>query len=226
MQTGRAAHVIARLSSTKNAAPVTPDDLQEAHTKKLHLLIIDSSLSDYHHIHPVAGKNPGEYIFDFKPLKKGPYHVWADITPRATNRQEYARADLIASGDKSPAIVDKTPRNIAQIKDYTFTLRLDGPPVAGQAVMGSIRIAKAGKPFTQLEPVMGAFAHVVGFSEDGRSVLHIHPMGAEPETDAARGGPVLRFHIEPETPGFIKLFAQVRIEGQDLFAPFGLYVGT
>ena len=39
---------------------------------------------------------------------------------------------------------------------------------------------------------------------------------------AERGGPKLEFHIEPEKAGFVKLFTQVRIGGEDIFAPLGI----
>jgi hypothetical protein len=51
--------------------PVMPVDLIETHTKKIHLLIIDSSLTDYHHEHPVPTRNPGEYTFSFTPKNQG-----------------------------------------------------------------------------------------------------------------------------------------------------------
>ena len=57
-------------------------------------------------------------------------------------------------------------------------------------------------------------------------MLHVHPMGPEPTGEDQRGGPVLAFHLMPETPGFGKLFAQVRIGGRELFAPFGLTVAA
>ena len=90
--------------------------------------------------------------------------------------------------------------------------------------MGKITVSKDGKPFTQLEPVMGAYAHIVGFSEDRKTVVHIHPMGEEPMNASDRGGPELSFHIEPGKSGFNKLFAQVRVDGKDVFAPFGIIV--
>ncbi len=197
-------------------------DLKEAHTRKLHLLVVDPSLSDYHHIHPVPAKN-GKWTFDFTPKINGRYRIWADVLPIATNKQEYVMADLgIPSGKKTK--INKTTNMVSKINDYTFTLALDDEPKAGQAVMGSITISKDGKSFNQLEPVMGAFAHVVGFSEDYESILHIHPMGREPTSNTERGGPKLEFHIEPKKAGFIKLFAQVKIDGKEVFAPFGVIV--
>ena len=220
---GKTTQVTARLVGIVDNKPLTLGDLKEAHTKKLHLLIVDPSLTDYHHVHPTAGKNAGEYVFDFTPKKNDSYRVWADVIPIATGKQEYVMADMgIVAKEK--AAVSKATVMSSTVEGYTFTLALDSEPKAGAAVMGNITVAKNGKPFTQLEPVMGAFAHVVGFTEDYNSVLHIHPMGKEPTTETERGGPKLEFHIEPEKAGFVKLFAQVRIGGNDVFAPFSVTV--
>ena len=223
LEAGKTTQVIAKLNTTVDGKPLSLDDLKEAHTKKLHLLIVDPSLSDYHHIHPVAGKNPGEYVFDFTPLKNDSYRVWADVVPVATDKQEYVQTDMGVSA-KEKSGIDKSTRMSSTVGGYTFTLALEGEPKAGRPVMGNVTVTKDGQPFTQLEPVMGAFAHVVGFTEDYNSVLHVHPMGKEPTSDTERGGPKLEFHIEPEKAGFVKLFAQVRIGGKDIFAPFGINV--
>lgn len=223
LEAGKTTQVTVKLNAVADGKPLTLDELKEAHTKKLHLLIIDPSLSDYHHIHPVAGKNPGEYVFDFTPLKNESYRVWADVIPVATGKQEYVRTDMGAPA-KEKASIDKATSMVTTVDGYTFTLALDGEPKAGAPVMGNVVITKDGQPFTGLEPVMGAFAHVVGFTEDYNSVLHVHPMGKEPTSDTERGGPKLEFHIEPEKAGFVKLFAQVRIGGKDIFAPFGMDV--
>lgn len=223
LEAGKTVQVIAKLNAIADGKPLSLDDLKEAHTKKLHLLVVDPTLTDYHHIHPVAGKNPGEYVFDFTPLKNDSYRVWADVIPAATDKQEYVQSDMGAPA-KEKAGINKTTNMTATVDGYAFTLTLDGEPKAGAPVMGNVTVTKDGQPFTQLEPVMGAFAHVVGFTEDYNSVLHVHPMGKEPTSDAERGGPKLEFHIESEKAGFVKLFAQVRIGGKDIFAPFGVNV--
>jgi hypothetical protein len=223
LEAGKTTQVTVKLNAVADDKPLTLDDLKEAHTKKLHLLIVDPTLTDYHHIHPVAGKNAGEYVFDFTPLKNDSYRVWADVIPVSTGKQEYVQADM-GTLAKEKASIDKATSMTATVGGYTFSLTLDGEPKAGSPVMGNVVVTKGGQPFTGLEPVMGAFAHVVGFTEDYNSVLHVHPMGKEPTSDAERGGPKLEFHIEPEKTGFVKLFAQVRIDGKDIFAPFGITV--
>lgn len=223
LEARKTAQVTVKLNAVSDGKPLTLDDLKEAHTQKLHLLIVDPTLTDYHHIHPVAGQNPGEYVFDFKPLKNDSYRVWADVIPIATGKQEYVQTNM-GTPAKEKSSVEKAMSMTATVDGYTFTLALEGEPKAGNPVMGNVVVTKDGRPFTALEPVMGAFAHVVGFTEDYNSVLHVHPMGKEPTSDAERGGPKLEFHIEPEKVGFVKLFAQVRIGGKDIFAPFGITV--
>ena len=60
--------------------------------------------------------------------------------------------------------------------------------------------------------------------DDFRTVTHVHPMGKEPTNAGDRGGPELMFHLEPSKPGFVKLFAQVKVGGKEIFVPFGVMV--
>ena len=71
---------------------------------------------------------------------------------------------------------------------------------------------------------MAAFAHFAGFHEDRRSVLHFHPKGPPVRNEKARGGPDLEFIFFAPQPGFVRLFAQVRIDGVPKFAPFTVSV--
>jgi hypothetical protein len=67
LQAGKTSQVVVKLNTVAYGKPISFDGLKEAHTKKLHLLVVDPSLTDYHHIHPVAGKNAGEFVFNFTP---------------------------------------------------------------------------------------------------------------------------------------------------------------
>ncbi len=88
-----------------------------------------------------------------------------------------------------------------------------------------LRVTRAdGSDFNELEPVMAAFAHVVGFNEDGETVLHMHPTGAPVLDESARGGPELPLKIYATKAGFTRLFAQVQIGGRQVFAPFNVTV--
>ena len=49
-------------------------------------------------------------------------------------------------------------------------------------------------------------------------------MGEEPKQDTDRGAGSLEFHIQPEQPGLMRLYAQVQIGGVSKFARFTLQV--
>lgn len=72
---------------------------------------------------------------------------------------------------------------------YKFKLEFDNKSlIVNQAVMGKIFITDAtNKPVKNLEPVMGAFAHIVGFYDVFKTVAHVHPMGIEPTQASDRG---------------------------------------
>jgi hypothetical protein len=221
---GQPVTVLAKLNNIKERRILTDDDLETAHTKKIHLLLIDPTLTDYQHIHPVPTKTPGIYSFTFTPKLAGGYRAWADITPKATGKQEFDVADL---GAHRAGAISKTESLEASVSGYHFTLSFDKPPAEGDESMGMIMISDAhGKPVASLEPVMGAYAHIVGFYDDFHTVVHTHPMGDEPKTASAHGGPMLMFHLAPQKAGFIKLFAQVNIGGKDIFAPFGVKIAN
>lgn len=223
LKVGEAADFTLSLLS-KDGKPVTPAELQVAHTEKVHLLIIDPSLTDYHHEHPQPGSAPGAYTFMLTPEKAGEYKVFVDLLPVAANRQEYATASFTVAG--TPAANEKVTNRTATVDGYTFALKFEQEqPIAGRPQRAWLTVTGAdGKPFDRLEPVMGAFAHMVGFSEDRAEIVHIHPLGREPATAAERSGPTLEFQIDLATGGYKKLFAQVQIEGNPVFVPFGIDV--
>jgi len=223
LKVGEPATFTLRLAD-KGGKPVTHSDLTVAHTEKVHLLIVDPSLSDYHHEHPKVGAAPGTYTFTITPKKAGEYKIFADLLPTATGKQEYSSTTFTVEG--SASAIEKTVNKTTTVDGYKFDLKFEEEVFsAGHPHMAWVTVTGPdGKPFNKLEPVMGAFAHVVGFSEDRNEIAHIHPMGKEPETATERGGPQLEFHTDFKTGGYKKLFVQVQISGKQVFAPFGVDV--
>lgn len=224
LQVGEKAEVTVQLT-TLQGQPIKMEDLMVAHEKKIHLLIIDSSLADYHHEHPVLTGKPGEYSFSFTPQKPGSYRVWADVVAQSTGMQEYVMADL-SSPTAGNQIKSQDSSYGVEVDGLTYTITFDKPTLKkGEAAKGTLIIKdKSGKIFNQLEPLMGAYAHLVGFMEDYKSIAHIHPMGVEPTQNSDRGNGLLQFHLQPENAGIMKLFAQVQIAGVSRFAPFTLKI--
>lgn len=217
------AHLI--LTSLQNGEPITLDQLREVHTRKIHLLINDGSLIDYHHVHPMPSAIPGRYDFSFTPAKPGPYRVWADLQPIATDIQEYALA-LIRADTPAEPLVQDPDRLTTTLNGLQYALSFDRPLKSGEPARGTLHITQAdGAGFTQLETVMGTFAHIVGFRDDRTTALHIHPeIAGPPPKEEDRGGPDLYFRFYAAKPGFYRLFAQIQRHGEQEFPSFTINV--
>ena len=205
---------------TASGKPIGPADLLVAHTRKLHLLVVDPTLDDYQHIHPEPGRRDGEWIFSLTPRRAGLYRVFADFTPVATQRGLYTSADFTVPG--SVATVSTNASTTHQERGYNFELML--PPVlrAGQPTILRFRIETQGavKERVPLEPVMGAFAHLVAFDESRSGFAHLHPV----ENDLAKPPdslhPELNFRLTIPVSGRYVIWAQVKIDNKELFAPY------
>jgi hypothetical protein len=206
--------------ATASGKPVAPEDLIVAHTRKLHLLIVDPTLNDYQHVHPEPGRRPGEWVFTLTPQRAGTYRVFADFTPAATQRGLYASADFTVPGPV--ATVVREPNTTAQVARFNFELVT--PPLfqAGKVADLKFRIESQGrdKVPVPLQPVMGAFAHLVAFDEARSGFAHLHPNETDlsQPPDALR--PELNFKITIPSPGRYVIWAQVNLGGSEVFVPF------
>lgn len=232
---GREVRAVVTLK-TGSGKPLTPDDLLVTHTRPLHLLIIDPSLSDYRHAHPEPTGRAGEWAFSFRPGSAGAYRVFADFTPAATGRGLYASVDL----NVSPALV-ATPelsleqgsnvRHADERQPYTverdgiqFTLSTAQQPVrAGQPIDLRFAMARPDGGAIPLEPVMGAFAHLVAFDEPRTGFAHLHPAESVSKQPDARN-PNLNFKLTIPRAGRYVIWAQVSLAGAETFVPFELAV--
>jgi hypothetical protein len=64
----------------------------------------------------------------------------------------------------------------------------------------------------------------VGFYDDFKTVVHVHPNGGDILNQESRGGPGLAFQFFPPRAGFIRFYCQVMIDGEMIFAPFNVNV--
>ncbi len=209
---------------TASGKPIGPDDLMVAHTRKLHLLVVDPTLQDYQHIHPEPGARAGQWVFTLAPARTGVYRVFADFTPVATRRGLYAAADFTVPGEVMTVL--RTTNDEGEAHGFAFTLERPDVFRAGVPAALRLRIESPGesKSPVPLQPVMGAFAHVVAFDEARSGFAHLHPQ----ETDLTQPPdplrPVLHLQVTIPTPGRYVVWAQVNLGGDEVFVPFWLDV--
>jgi len=227
LQVGRRADLRIRLFFLDDSQPVALSDLEEAHTRKIHLLISDITETDYHHEHPEPAGD-GEYAFSFTPQRPDTYRVWADLLPVRTHVQQYSVADIPSSTPRQAKLAENEAESRhVDIDGYRFDLSFEKDVIRERdTVAGKLRVTGPdGQPCRKLGVVMGAFGHFVGFGDDFATVLHLHPTGPLITDPEARSGPELPFYFRSKRTGLVRLFAQVRIDGKDFFPRFVLRAG-
>jgi len=210
--------------TTANGKPIGPADLLVAHTRKLHLMVVDPTLNDYQHLHPEPGKREGEWVFEMTPQRAGLYRVFADFTPAATARGLYASVDFSVPGD-----VARVARSANKTwQEGGFNFELITPPYFKAGVQAELRFRIESQGTEKLpvpiQPVMDAFAHLVAFDVDRTGFAHLHPdqIDLNKKPDPIR--PELTFKITVPQPGSYVIWAQVNLAGQEMFVPFWVEV--
>lgn len=206
---------------TASGKPIAPEDLLVVHTEKLHLLIADPSLTDYQHVHPTPTRTPGEWAFRFTPRFGGTYRIFADFTPAATSRGLYANADLEVAGAPATGTGLHAVAWTAERDGYRFVLTPGATPIrARQPADLRFAITRPDGGPVPLEPVMGAFAHLVAFDETRSGFAHLHPMQPDLTLRPDAVKPTLEFKITIPKPGRYVIWAQVNLAGRETFVPF------
>ena len=225
LKKGKDETVTLRLKSAISGKPLKSEDFEVVHTERIHALIVDPQLQDYKHVHPEEIDVPGEYSFSINPDTDCTYRLWADVTP-VKGKQEYSVVDIPGGDGCGNVGIDRTESSSSTSGVHTATLSIpDGGIRDGQEVMLAVKLVDdKGEEVQALEPLMGAYAHMVGFYDDYHTIAHMHPIGDEPKTEEDRGTSPVSFHFEPQQSGFVKLFLQVRINGKDEVFPFGIVV--
>jgi len=200
-----------------------PHELAFTHTERMHLLFIDESLEDYHHIHPQSDDMGRVYSFDFDPKNGGQYTAYAEVVPKRTRRQLIATNVLNVEGNREEKNfywktndtqeslyfeLEEVPKELKINQDYRFTLKVRD--IEGNKV--------------PLETIMGAKAHMVAFDAEQRGFAHMHPiediLAEVPDTDMDD----LSFLFNVPRKGWYRLFAQVQKNGESIYARFDLEV--
>ena len=201
-----------------------PHELAITHTERIHLMIVDVSLGDYHHIHPEPIGGTGNYQFTFTPAHGGSYRFFAEIVPVRTKRQVIASQRLTFEGNP-PEPYQQTWEG-STLANSWGGYRFELIPEKSQFRKSRdnamrLRITREDGEEVELQEVMGAQAHLVAFDSGKSGFAHMHPYSLEPV-----GG------LEPEIPflfyspknGAHRIWAQVRLENQDVFVPFDVEV--
>ncbi len=205
--------------ATSTGKPIAPVDLLVAHTRKLHVMAVDPTLEDYHHLHPEPTETPGEWTVTFTPHRAGTYRLFADFTPAVTARGLYASADLVVGGSGSERGTAPAPTV------YQFDLRYDRTQAQARTPLDlSLEISRRDGREVVLGEVMGAFAHLVAFDHERSGFAHLHPQETDLNLQLDALTPTLHFQVTIPEAGDYVIWAQVVLDGEDAYVPFALNV--
>ncbi len=217
---------------TSGGMSIAPHELAVTHTEKMHVMLIDPSLEDYHHVHPEAVGLDGQYFFDFTPALAGSYKVFTEIVPLRSRRQAIALSELEVPGQST---APKFERSMVSLVDGVLFELLNVPDIleTGRDYRLQLSTTDPEGKAIDLEIVMGAKGHMVAFDSVGMGFAHMHPVGsvASVRTAGLGGGggfdsidQDLAFMFNVPNPGWYRLFAQIRVKGKAVFGRFDLRV--
>lgn len=197
--------------------------LERVHEKPIHLVIVSQDLKDFGHVHPELQPND-TFAVEYRFQKPGKYWLFADYTmpgkaqsisrfavnvagPRATPDRPVADREFTKSAD-SVRVTMRAPATLRAGEDLAFRFDLN---------------------VRDLEPYLGAWAHMMIVSADGRRFIHAHPADDAPLVE----DPWQHSHAVPgpspasvstitgfERPGTYRLWFQFQREGKVTAVPF------
>jgi hypothetical protein len=182
-----------------------------AHEKLLHLFIVSRDLQYFAHVHPDPATD-GTFTLSH-PLTAGEYMLIADFIPEAGTPQMVQKA-IIAGGTVSAA----PPRDDSN--GLKVTMNVEGELAVGKEAKLTFAVsdARTGAPVTDLQPYLGAPAHLLMVRTDLGDAIHAHP------EELVSPGPSVSFRPLVPAPGAYKLWIQFQRGGRISTSAFDLLV--
>lgn len=200
----------------------TPDGDQhvtrfvEVHERRLHLFIISRDLSRFAHEHPRLDET-GTFVLD-APIEPGAYTIIADFLPEGGTPQMVHRAVVTPGYDgplfAPPPRLDVTPREVT-VGELRVRVKTGEVTALRPASMTFEIVDRArGTPVVDLQPYLGAAAHLLIVTPDLTIALHGHP------EEGFGSGPEVSFDPVLPVPGVYKMWLQFQRAGQVMTVPF------
>ncbi len=197
-----------------------PHEIAITHAEKIHLIAVDSTLNDYHHLHPTPIGNSGRWEYSFTPRVKGSYDLYLECVPLQTRKQLIVHDQLHVT---AAASVSAPTTPVFEASDYQLEWNFTNPPVrAGSWVNFTITLSHPDASPIPLEVFMDAYSHVVGLREGTTGYAHIHPAELEQSPDPTH--PSFAFTFYSGEKGNYRFWAQFQIEGKTIFFPYDVEV--
>lgn len=181
------------------------------HEREFHLFIISRSLEYFEHVHPEPAVEQGRFDLQHE-LPPGEYMLFADFLPYGGTTQMLQRA--IVTPGYAGRLFPEPPRLTAgpaeAVLDGVRVRLAEADLAAGKSGCLQFELADAvsNAPITDLEPFLGAPAHLLIVKPDLTGAIHAHP------EEKATAGPTVSFDPLMPAPGPYKLWVQFQRKGK------------
>lgn len=201
-------------------------NLQVEHEKLMHLMIISKDMADFWHIHPEPSPSGTFHIAHTFP-SAGDYRLYDDYT-LVNGPNNVDQMDLKVEGaGRAPVPLVET-KNEVVVGGIKMVLTPSKALRAGEDISFSMALTDAatGAPVTNLQPYLGAWAHIAIISQDTKDFLHVHPIEEPGVLTAAAYKPgmttpsTIRTATGFRHPGLFKMWVQVQRGGKVTAHPF------
>jgi len=178
---------------------VAESDLNESHTKKLHLVVYDASLGEFNHVHPTFDGQVWKSELNL--TTNGSYYIWAQgVLLDETEFSASYRVNVVGGKPALPVVVLGDNRKAAL---GNTVVELSKQKIkAGKMTMLTYTVSRNDGTQPDVTQYLGANAHVIAVSPDGDDLIHAHPMDGNNSNTGM-------IHVTFPTAGDFRIWVQV-----------------
>lgn len=208
------------------------------HERLMHLLLVSDDLNIFDHLHPQHNQD-GSFRITHTFQYGGNYWLYADFVPSHEIGPSIERFDLWIDGNKqlSPKKLENASNKTSKVDGLSISLKHEEPlrPKKNVHLLFFVTDAQTGRPVNNLQPYLGALAHIVIISHDGSEFLHTHPIehavidheqhshSKQTSRNQEINNQIGALTVFPHS-GIYKMWVQLQRDGKVITAPFVINV--
>ena len=164
-----------RLSVLHPATRLAVRKFTVVHERPLHLFLVGDGLEYFAHEHPVLQPD-GVFMLDVALPKPGPYMAIAEFLPDGATPQMFQQVFTTGEAFARPATpaVDIEPKTVAGVRVSVDASKLQAGDT--QPLTFRLEDAVSGAAITDVQPYLGASAHLLIVPVDLTEAIHGHPV--------------------------------------------------
>jgi DMSO/TMAO reductase YedYZ heme-binding membrane subunit len=197
----------------------------------MHIIIVDSSLQHFAHIHPKTTAE-GTFVATYTFPTSDRYHVYFNFVPFQSPEQQIGVSIPVgAESGAVPSELSSTSSKTAEVSGYTVTMsgssNLRSADLSAGLQSLSFHISH-GADAVALHPYVGAFGHLTLVNTSTYEFVHAHPKDLTVPKPTDIAAPDLSFYpmaiYTAIKPGTYRVYAEFSPDGNNIMAPFTITI--